>query len=325
MLVCAPSSSRREGEHLPQEVNDILAGMKIWQFLKRHKWSVRSIVLALLLSIFASIQLHIYAYQVQLDADVASAVTSADIAASRAKVAQKQREAAVKKAAEEAAAKAAEEAQKVAAEEAAKKKQQQAAHATIVASPAHRDPAKLDSIVNKKNPIVPLTYTPLVTSVDCAGNGAITVQLQAKDDLAALCQAAAAAGVSLAASSAYRSYATQVSTYAYWVSLNGRAQADTFSARPGYSEHQTGYAIDFRVPNGATLAQFTATAQQLWLAEHAHEYGFIQRYTEANSTETGYIAESWHYRYIGRGVAATFLVSGSTSLETFWGIAGGDY
>lgn len=291
----------------------ILTDMKAWEFLKRHKWSVRSIVLALILASFAMTQLYFYAYQNDLDTRVAIATSSAEIAASKSKLAQKKREEAAKKAAEEAAKKAEEEAAR-----------QSQSNPTVSVGP-HRDPTKLDVIVNKKNPMVPLSYAPVTVAVDCAGYGSITVQIQAKDDLGALCRAAAIAGVPLAASSAYRSYSTQVSTYNYWVSLNGQAQADTFSARPGYSEHQTGYSIDFRVPNGATLSDFTGTAQQKWLAEHGHEYGFIQRYTDANTSETGYVAESWHYRYVGKAYAAAFLASGKASLETFWGVVGGDY
>lgn len=189
----------------------------------------------------------------------------------------------------------------------------------------HRDPRRIDVLVNKKHPLMPLRYTPTLTPVNCAGNGSISVQIQVKDDLAALCSAAAQAGVPIAASSSYRSYNTQISTYNYWVSVDGQAAADVSSARAGYSEHQTGFAIDFRVPGGASLEAFTGTAQQQWLVVHGPSFGFIQRYTAAGSGTTGYIAESWHYRYVGRATAQAYTASGATSLEGFWGMPGGGY
>lgn len=281
------------------------------KFLKQHAWTVRIVALAVLLSAFAIIMVRIYASELNNTASVSNSEFVASVASSQAITAQKEREAAEKLAAER---KAAEE-----------KAAQQASNNLVASSDLHRDPTKPDVVVNKKNPLLPLSYTPSTVAVSCAGNGSITVQVQVKDDLTALCTAAEAAGVPLSASSAYRSYSYQVTVYNRWVAQSGQAQADTFSARPGYSEHQTGFAIDFSVPGGATLNNFTGTAQQQWLAAHAVEYGFIQRYTDANSAETGYVAESWHYRYIGRENAAAFVASGKLSLEGFWGVPGGDY
>lgn len=189
----------------------------------------------------------------------------------------------------------------------------------------HTDPSKLDVVVNKKRPVNPIAYAPNVTTTSCDGYGSATVSPLVVEDFVALCQAAAAAGVPLGVSSSYRSYSTQISTYNYWVGLSGTDGADTYSARPGYSEHQTGFAIDFRVPGGASLNEFSGTAQQLWLARNAATYGFIQRYTEENTAITGYRAETWHYRYLGRTAAATYVASGKDSLETLWSIPGGLY
>lgn len=217
-------------------------------------------------------------------------------------------------------------AEKQKAEEA--KKAEEAAKAAA-ASPApgaasnHRNPASIDVVVNKKNPLIPLDFAPVLGTANCSGG--VSIAASAAADLNALCDVAAAAGVPLGASSSYRSYSTQVSTYNYWVSRDGQAAADTYSARPGYSEHQTGLSLDFRVPGGATLDAFTGTAQQQWLAANGWRYGFIQRYTDANSGETGYMGESWHYRYIGRSAAADYTTRGVSSLETYWGIPGGGY
>lgn len=234
-----------------------------------------------------------------------------------------------KRAEAEAKAQKAAEAKKKAA---AKKKQAAPAPTSTPAVPSqgsaaqpHRNPASIDIVVNKKHPLIPQSYAPPLVTVACAGSGSTTISPLVRVDFDALCQAAKKAGVPLATSSSYRSYQTQVNTYNYWVSVSGRAGADRYSARPGYSEHQTGLAVDFQVPGGASLSNFTGTPQQKWLAKNARKYGFIQRYTTANSQSTGYDAESWHYRYIGRAHAASYISSGAGSLETFWGIAGGNY
>lgn len=190
---------------------------------------------------------------------------------------------------------------------------------------AHSDPSRTDVIVNKKHCIQPLTFTPNTISVSCTGSGSTAViATSATEDFKALCAAAKAAGMPLGITSSYRSYQTQVSTYNYWVSQGGPAAADRYSARPGYSEHQTGLSVDFSA-GANSLDSFTGTPQQKWMAKNAYKYGWIQRYTDTNSATTGYNGESWHYRYIGRAAAARYVQSGADSLESFWGISGGDY
>lgn len=189
---------------------------------------------------------------------------------------------------------------------------------------AHSDPTRIDVIVNKKHCIQPLTFTPNTTALSCAGAGSAVIASSAVDDFKALCDAAKAAGVPLGITSSYRSYQTQVTTYNYWVAQGGQAAADRYSARPGYSEHQTGLSVDFSAGN-SSLDNFTGTAQQKWMAKNAYKYGWIQRYTTSNSATTGYNAESWHYRYIGRSAAASYVAGGTGSLEAFWGISGGTY
>ncbi len=237
----------------------------------------------------------------------------------------------LKKQAEE--KKAAEAAKK--AKEAAEKAKQAAANtgannpspaSPSVGSAAHRDPSRIDVVVNKKHPLQPLRYAPNVTTAACSTSGSAVISVLAVSDFQALCNAAKAAGVPLNTSSSYRSYDTQVYTYNHWVSVNGsQAAADRVSARPGYSEHQTGLAADFSVPNGPSLDNFTGTPQQKWLSVNAWKYGWIQRFTASNSAYTGYDPESWHYRYIGRSTAQTYVSNNGGSLEQFWGIPGGSY
>lgn len=185
---------------------------------------------------------------------------------------------------------------------------------------AHTNPASIDVIVNKKHCLVPLAFVPpdLVTV-----NGA-TISAKAANDFNRMFADAAAAGQPFSVSSSYRSYTTQVSTYNYWVSVNGQQGADTVSARPGYSEHQTGLAVDVAA-GSCTLDCFGSTSQYQWLQANAAHYGFIQRYYAGYEATTGYASEEWHYRYIGTAAAQDMKARGVKTLEQYWGLEGGDY
>lgn len=188
----------------------------------------------------------------------------------------------------------------------------------------HNDPSKLDAIVNKQHPIYPLNFSPQLVSITC-GNGDVAEMVPAaKDDLTQMCQAAATAGAPLNVTSTFRSYSEQLQVYHWWA-VNGVSGADSDSARPGYSEHQLGLSIDFATANGIGLEAFSRTSQYAWLQANAWKYGFVQRYTTANEAITGYDAEVWHYRYLGRTAAAQYVKSGALSLEQFWGVSGGTY
>lgn len=188
------------------------------------------------------------------------------------------------------------------------------------ASSSHNNPSSIDVIVNKKHCMQPVSYAPadLVTS-----NGA-TLSAKAVGAFNNMYAAAAAAGQGFYVTSSYRSYSDQVSTYNYWVSVSGQAGADTYSARPGYSEHQTGFVIDVAA-NGCVLDCFGSTSQYQWFQQHAADYGFIQRYYKGYEGITGYVAEEWHYRYVGVAVAKDMQAKGIKTLEQYWGLPGGDY
>ena len=126
---------------------------------------------------------------------------------------------------------------------------------------------------------------------------------------------AAADGISLWIVSGYRSYYTQESIYNRYVAADGRAAADTYSARPGHSEHQSGLAMDLNSLSGS----FAYTPAGRWLANNAHRYGFIIRYGATKQAITGYIYEPWHVRYLGTELAAEVYNSG-LCLEEFFGI-----
>ena len=192
--------------------------------------------------------------------------------------------------------------------------------ASCNAATRNNNPASIDVVVNKKHCIQPLGYAPsdLVTA-----NGA-TLSAKAVDAYNQLFAAAAAAGQGFYVTSSYRSYNDQVATYNYWVSISGQVGADTYSARPGYSEHQTGLVVDVAA-DGCVLDCFGTTSQYQWLKAHAAEYGFIQRYYAGYEAITGYSAEEWHYRYVGVDVAMDMKNRGIMTLEEYYGMPGGDY
>jgi len=114
--------------------------------------------------------------------------------------------------------------------------------------------------------------------------------------------------------SGFRSYETQTRIYNNFVATHGRERADTFSARPSFSEHQTGLAIDI-TEVGGTLGEFGNTELGKWAAENSWRFGFILRYTEDNTEIAGYMSEPWHFRYVGERLAAYYHQSGALALE----------
>lgn len=122
-------------------------------------------------------------------------------------------------------------------------------------------------------------------------------------------------GLNIWLQSGFRTYERQVTLYNNYVASDGKLAADTYSARPGYSEHQSGYCFDLNTIDES----FTNTAEGKWVAEHAHEYGFIIRYPEGKQDITGYMYESWHLRYVGTEIAQEMNESGEC-LEEYLGI-----
>ena len=118
------------------------------------------------------------------------------------------------------------------------------------------------------------------------------------------------------AMSTYRSYNYQIKVYNQYVKADGKEKADTYSGRPGYSEHQTGLAVD--VYNGKeNYTNFEKTDEFDWMKEHADEYGFILRFPKGKEEETGYTYESWHYRYVGPTVAK-YIKQHNISFEEYY-------
>ena len=186
------------------------------------------------------------------------------------------------------------------------------------------DPARDWVVVNKARPLNPLTFAPTpfgdpALAVDGAGSLRADVS-QALDQLSAATDAAGAGPVALA--SGYRSYDTQVQTYSGQIAQYGQAQGDALSARPGYSEHQTGMAADVVSCGGGcgSIDSFGGTSAGAWVAQNAWQYGFIVRYIAGQTPITGYDAEPWHLRYIGVPLATAYHDGGFSSLEQFFGL-----
>ena len=126
---------------------------------------------------------------------------------------------------------------------------------------------------------------------------------------------AAAKGLNLYIASGFRSYEYQTTLYNRYVERSGKEEADRYSARPGYSEHQTGLALDLNTID----ASFADTDEYEWVKRNCYKYGFIIRYPEGAEEITGYMYEPWHLRYLGTDIARDVYESGLT-LEEYLGI-----
>lgn len=170
---------------------------------------------------------------------------------------------------------------------------------------------------------LPSSYAPHdLRSTSAAGlNGGFKVRSLVIADLKAMAKVARKAGARLAVQSAYRSYSMQASTFRYWVRVLGYAGALASSARAGHSEHQLGTTLDFRGYGGSApwnYRDWGTTKAGKWLKANAWKYGFIMSYPKAKASVTCYDYEPWHYRYVGRAVAAKVHVSALTLRQYLW-------
>ena len=194
------------------------------------------------------------------------------------------------------------------------------------------DPASPWVVVNKHRPLSPAAYVPAdlvgpAVRLAISGEAALlnSTTAAAAEQLFA---AAAADGVVLTLASGYRSFATQTVTYGSYVDSRGQAEADTASARPGYSEHQTGWSFDIGDGGGACSFQpcFAEQPAAVWARGNGHRYGFVVRYPWNFHEITGYYYEPWHLRYIGVEAATDMLNRGIATLEEYFGLeAAPDY
>ncbi|HEX6128298.1 MAG TPA: M15 family metallopeptidase [Candidatus Limnocylindria bacterium] len=171
--------------------------------------------------------------------------------------------------------------------------------------------------------MLPSSYAPgdLVDSSAAGLNRGYPIRAILLDDLAALVRDARAAGANLAVVSGYRSHAQQASTFQYWVDVAGYDAALRTSARAGHSEHQLGTTLDFSTAGGASpweYADWATTREGGWMATNAWRYGFVMSYPRGSYAQTCYDYEPWHYRYVGRELAAQIRSSGLTPRQVLW-------
>lgn len=188
------------------------------------------------------------------------------------------------------------------------------------------DPASPWLVVNKRRPLSPPDFVPadlVQPNVRLAVSGEAAL-LNSTTAAAAEAMFAAAAqdGVVMTLASGYRSYSTQVATYNGYVAARGQADADTASARPGYSEHQTGWAFDIGDGGGACSFQpcFADQPAAVWAKANGHRFGFVVRYPWMFHPITGYYYEPWHLRFIGVDAATDMAARGISTLEEYFGV-----
>jgi zinc D-Ala-D-Ala carboxypeptidase len=161
----------------------------------------------------------------------------------------------------------------------------------------------------------------LRSTVNAGLNSGHRVRALVIADLRAMARAARTAGARLAVQSAFRSYSTQRSTFAYWSRVSGYAAALRSSARAGHSEHQLGTTVDFRSYGGSApwyYSDWGNTKAGAWLKKNAWRYGFVMSYPKGKASVTCYAYEPWHYRYLGRAEAAKVRSSGLTLRQYLW-------
>ncbi|KNH16848.1 peptidase M15 [Arthrobacter sp. ZBG10] len=199
-----------------------------------------------------------------------------------------------------------------------------------VPSPARKfsltDPASPWLVVNKYRPLAPADYAPAdlvrpAVATSAAGDAALLNSTTAAA-AEAMFAAAAQDGVAMVLASGYRSYATQVATYNGYVASRGQADADTASARPGYSEHQTGWSFDIADGGGGCAFQpcFADQPAAVWAKANGHRFGFVVRYPLMFHPVTGYYYEPWHLRYIGVEAATEMAARGISTVEEYFGL-----
>lgn len=177
------------------------------------------------------------------------------------------------------------------------------------------DPNSIWVVVNKLRPINPQDFEPgdlVEVPVDFTNEPEL--RQEASDAVVAMFDAAfAEAGLELASNSAYRSFSSQENVY------DGD---DATTARPGFSEHQTGLAIDIGALSGECSLDvcFADTPEGAWLRDNAARFGFVLRYPADKTDITGYTFEPWHFRYVGTDLAAEMRDTGVTTLEEFFGL-----
>lgn len=186
------------------------------------------------------------------------------------------------------------------------------------------DPDSIHVLANRQNRLDPPDYAPedlVYPEVPQYGpEDAMMLRQEAADSLEKLFAAGAEEDMHLGFVSGYRSFDYQVQIYGARHAEVGTEQTDLYMARPGYSEHQTGLAADvISIANQDCMLGecFADTPEGQWVAEYAHEHGFVIRYPDGMEHITGYPYEPWHLRYVGEETAAE-VFDQELTLEEYW-------
>ena len=176
-----------------------------------------------------------------------------------------------------------------------------------------------DYIIVNKTYSVPSSYQPDSPYRDVTGERCNDcINKDAMESFRLMKSDAQSLGLNIYISSGYRSYSYQDRIYHNYVSVSGKEIADTYSARPGHSEHQTGTCFDLNTIDDS----FQYTNEGKWVNENASLYGFIIRYPKGKESITGYQYESWHLRYVGKDLAQKLYQEGNwLTLEEYYGIS----
>ena len=179
----------------------------------------------------------------------------------------------------------------------------------------------LQVVVNKTRPLNPRTYNPSdLTKVPKFNPLGRLVRKQVSNAIVKMGNQMKADGKgTLVVQSGFRDFSSQTRIHNARVRALGKVKGENLAARPGYSEHQTGLAVDFAAAGVSTLKiSFAKTKAGLWLAANAYKYGFVLRYPKGKTAITGYQFEPWHFRFVGVTVAKAIHNSGLQTLEEYY-------
>lgn len=189
----------------------------------------------------------------------------------------------------------------------------------------YNDPNSLWVVASKDRPLDPQSYRP--SDLEFIANGSRTdksndersLRAVVAEDFQRLIADAKTAGYDLMIGSGFRTYELQKLYYTNYARINGQEQADKYSSKPGYSEHQTGLAFDITLRSMECYISvcFGDTAAGKWVATRAVDYGFILRYPADKTEVTKYQYEPWHLRYVGRPLAKALTESELTLDEAY--------
>ena len=167
---------------------------------------------------------------------------------------------------------------------------------------------------------LPESYIPVDTKESCIGKTSTCnkcINKTAYEAFNKMRADASSIGLNIYIASGYRPYVGQESIYNRYIKRDGKEAADTYSARPGYSEHQTSYSFDLN----SITDSFIKTKEGLWVNDNAYLYGFIIRFPKGKDRITGYKYEPWHLRYVGYNLAKKLYNNGDwISLEEYFGV-----